>query len=185
MACVSLPKDRERKIVVTNASKPLSRLEMLLGKMVGFSVMAGLMLGLMGFLSWGILHVADYGIRRQAAREYQLAEDDYRIQSIKGATALPPEEKLRLAKEGSLFAYNYVTVPPNGMSIVGRIDIDGSQTVRWMKGGSSEKATYHFSPNITAPEGAIVSPTGSKPHFVFLFPIQPYISPALSAWRSM
>ena len=24
----------------------------------------------------------------------------------------PPEDKLRLSQEGSLFAYNYVTVPP-------------------------------------------------------------------------
>ena len=43
MACLSLPRERERKVIITNASKPLSRLEIVLGKMWGFSMMAGVM----------------------------------------------------------------------------------------------------------------------------------------------
>ena len=62
LACISMPRDRERKIVITNTSKPLSRLEMLLGKMVGFPTIAFLLLMLMGLASWGILQVADYSI---------------------------------------------------------------------------------------------------------------------------
>jgi hypothetical protein len=180
MACVSLPRDRERKIVVTNASKPLSRLEMLLGKMAGFSAMAFVLLMVMGAASLVILKVADYSIRQKAAAEYKIAEDDYRLQAEgkgSGKAVLPPADKLRLAQEGSLFAYNYVTVPPGptGMSIVGEVGEDDS--TRWMKGGSMEKATYHFG-RIEAPAAAIYAPTGFKPHFEFMFAVEPYVQPA-------
>ncbi len=173
LACVSMPRDRERKIVVTNASKPLSRLEMLLGKMVGFSTIAFVLLMVMGMASWGILKVADYNIRRLAGKAYQLAEDDYRQQAGTGKVVPPPADKLKLSQEGSLFAYNYVTVPPKGMSIVGRMDVDANGVSRWMKGGSSEKATYHFK-RIEAPEAAIMAPTGGKPHFEFSFALEAY-----------
>ena len=181
MACVSMPRDRERKIVVTNASKPLSRLEMLLGKMVGFSAIAFLLLMVMGVLSFAILKVEDYSIRQKAANDYKIAEDDYRLQAEgkgTGKAALPPADKLRLANEGSLFAYNYVTVRPgpNGMSVMGRMDADASGSSRWMKGGSMEKATYHFG-RIEAPAAAIFAPTGSKPHFEFSYAIEPYVQP--------
>jgi hypothetical protein len=182
MACVSMPRDRERKIVVTNASKPLSRLEMLLGKMVGFSVIAFLLFMVMGLTSFGILKYEDYSIRQSAAKQYQLAETDYRLQAegkVKGQAMPPPADKLRLAQEGSLFAYNYVTVRPgpNGMSIVGRMDADANGSSRWMKGGSMERAIYHFG-RIEAPAAAIFAPTGSKPHFEFSYVVEPYVQPA-------
>ncbi len=175
LACISMPRERERKIVITNASKPLSRLEMLLGKMVGFSAIAFLLLMVMGLASWGILKVEDYRIRREAATQYQLAEDDYRQQSATRPSTPPPQDKLRLSQEGSLFAYNYVTVPAGaGMSIVGKMDVDEAGSTRWMKGGSLEHATYHFG-RIEAPLGAIDAPTGQRPHFEFQFVMEAYV----------
>src|SRR5262245_29482939 len=77
MACVSLPRERERKIIISNASKPLSRLEIILGKMTGFSVVAALMLVVLGLGSWVLLRIEDYRIRNQAGDAYQLQKADF------------------------------------------------------------------------------------------------------------
>ncbi|MEI8197866.1 MAG: hypothetical protein WCI73_18375, partial [Phycisphaerae bacterium] len=40
LACFSLPRERERRTIITTASKPITRLELYLGKVVGFSTLA-------------------------------------------------------------------------------------------------------------------------------------------------
>ncbi|HUO07098.1 MAG TPA: hypothetical protein VM008_02105 [Phycisphaerae bacterium] len=174
LACVSLPRERERKIIITNASKPLSRLEILVGKMVGFCTMALGLLAVMGVASWLVLHVCDYQVRKDAAAAYQLAEEDYRAHEGTKQALPPPEDKRRLAEEGSLFAYNYITVPPQNMSIMG--GYDKTTGARYLKGGSSEKATYHFT-RLSAPTLALVTPIGAPmhPYFEFNFDVIPYI----------
>ena len=175
LACVSLPRERERKIIITNASKPLSRLEILVGKMTGFCTVALGSLAVMGLATWGVLHICDYQIRKDAAKTYQLAEEDYRMNAGTKGVVAPPQEKKRLAEEGSLFAYNYITVPPENMSILGGYNAETGQ--RYLKGGSSEKVIYHF-PRLTAPATALLSPMGSPmhPYFEFSFEIIPYVT---------
>ncbi len=99
MACVSLPRERERKILMTNASKPLSRLEIVLGKIVGFSTISALALGLMGLASLAILQVSDLRLRGRALAAYELQKRDF------NKTLVTPSEGLKqLSEEGSLFA---------------------------------------------------------------------------------
>ncbi|MGN6370195.1 MAG: ABC transporter permease [Phycisphaerae bacterium] len=174
LACVSLPRERERKIIITNASKPLSRLEILVGKMTGFCVVALGTLAVMGLATWAVLHICDYKIRSDAAKAYQLAEQDYQLHAGTKGVVAPPEEKKRLAEEGSLFAYNYITVPPQNMSILGGYDKANGD--RYLKGGSSEKVIYHF-PRLVAPTMALVTPIGAPmhPYFEFNFPVLPYV----------
>ncbi len=174
LACISLPRERERKIIITNASKPLSRLEILLGKIVGFWVVTTILLTIMGLLSWGILNICDYQIRKEAGKTYQLAEQDYQLHAGTKGVVAPPEDKRRLAEEGSLFAYNYITVPPQNMSILGGYNKTTGE--RYLKGGSSEKVIYHF-PRLSAPTIALVTPIGAPmhPYFEFNFPIIPSV----------
>ncbi len=174
MACVSLPRERERKTIISTASKPLSRLELLFGKMLGFSTMSALMVLLMFLASYAILAVSDYRLKRDAAETYRLQKQDYSQKvgrQAVGEIATPPDERLaRLSEEGSLFAYNYITVPPRGMSIVGFLELPQDRPpVRYIKGGSDEKIVYQFGPNLLAPAGVQTAPAGSRPQFRFHF----------------
>jgi hypothetical protein len=180
MACISFPRERERKIVITNASKPLSRLEIVLGKVVGFSATALLLILVMGAVSWVMLLVADQRIRSNARAEYQLAETDFRTKSRELKEAIPPpENKKRLAEEGSLFALNYTTVPKDGMSIVGMAETTPTGLVRYLKGGSMEQVIYRFSNpythNLPGEAGGDLGGPGQRPFFFFQFPVFPYV----------
>jgi ABC-type transport system involved in multi-copper enzyme maturation permease subunit len=176
MACLSLPRERERKIVVTNASKPLSRLEIVLGKMIGFWAVAGVMVLVMGLASWGILNLEDWRVRRQAKEAYQIQEKDYTGKGASvqagGGGAPPSEAAKRLSEEGSLFAYNFVTVRKGNMSVVGDFDPTKSPPVRYLKGGSTEKAVYRFGPRLMAAGAQVVGPVGARPWFLLQFPYE-------------
>jgi hypothetical protein len=178
MACISLPRERERKIIITNASKPLSRLEIVLGKMLGFSLVAGLMILIMGILSLGILHFSNWRIMSAAAQSYELQQQDFNQKvaaGTKGEEIVPPSEGTkRLKEEGALFAYNYVSVRPHNLSIVGMIDLAKNPPIRLMKGGSSERAVYRFSPRLVVPEPTLAFPTGTRGYFEFYCPYQVY-----------
>ena len=198
MACLSMPRERERKIVVTNASKPLSRLEIYLGKITGFAVMTLMLLAVMGAASWVILQVSDRTIRVRAASEYTLAESDFKealekrrqAMQAEGAAATNPElskplvvpsERLkRLSEEGSLFAYNYITaIPKTGFSIAGDVDFTQSLPMRLMRGGSQQKAVYTLGAGggkygIIAPPGSIAAPVGARPFFHFQYGVFQY-----------
>lgn len=198
MACLSMPRDRERKIVITNASKPLSRLEMYLGKIVGFATMAFFLLMAMGVLSWVILAVSDHNIRGRASEQYRIADEQYKeavkkrqeaMATAGGAATQPsseaplvrPSESLkRLADEGSLFAYNYITVPAKtGFSVAGLVDFRTNPPTRFVKGGSQQKAVYLFATDngrngLFAPRVAVLSPVGARPFFYFRYGLMPY-----------
>src|SRR5262249_30690679 len=141
-------------------------------------VVSGVVLMFMGLASLVILAVSDQRLRGRAAEAYELQQQDFRnavnkAQSGKGI--MTPNESLRqLADEGSLFAYNYITVPPENMSILGSIEIgaNGAAPVRWIKGGSYEKISYRFTPRLVAPLDMFFRPTGQKPHFGFFFPVR-------------
>ncbi len=122
MACISLPRERERKIAITNASKPISRLEIVLGKMVGFSVMSALILLVMGLISLAILYAADARIKKEARQAITLNQSDT-AQLSRGSLEW-------LADQGSLFAYNFITVPKGNMSILGEIGLTQGDPVR-------------------------------------------------------
>jgi len=180
MACVSLPRERERKTLVTNASKPLSRLEIVLGKMAGFSATAALLLLVMGLCSAAILYYSDYRLRVASGEAYKIQLEDFSKRGGSGDTkagAAPSAALKRLSEEGSLFAYNYITVPKDGMSIVGEIDLSQSPPVRYIKGGSAQKITYRFAPNLVADDITQFAPYGSGPYFVFSYNVIPTQDP--------
>ena len=163
MACVSLPREREKKIVITNASKPLSRLEIVLGKMAGFSAMAGVMVVVMGAASLLILYVSNERLKASAREQLALSKSD---------TARLSRATLEaLSEEGQLHAYNYITVAKGGMSILGefRLEIPGGME-RFIKGNSAEVAVYEFQ-QLNVDRSAYLAPVGTRPYFIFFFPV--------------
>lgn len=177
MASRSLPREREQKVIVTNATKPVSRFEIMLGKMVGFSVAAGILLVVMGLVTWMMLAVANSNLKSRARAEYERAETDYRTQAQRpgeNKPIPPPAEKLALSKEGSLYAYNYVTPRPGNFSVVGKLDTTVTPPSRYLLGGSQESVVYRFPAGIGVPLAGVVGGPGSRPAFNFYFPAQAY-----------
>jgi hypothetical protein len=170
MACVSLPRERERRILITNASKPLSRLEILLGKIVGFAAVSAGALAVMGAVSLGILGVSDMRVRSRAKEAYDLQVRDY----SKSLTA-PSEALKALSEEGSLFAYNFIGVPKDGMNI-GMMSLpQGTEDKtygRWFLGGTGEKAIYRFEPRLLVHDVTTLRGPGGRPAFVFYYPMR-------------
>ena len=66
LASFSLGRERERRTIITTGSKPLSRLEFFLGKIVGFSTVGLALLVFMGFVTNGYLLVAEQRVRSNA-----------------------------------------------------------------------------------------------------------------------
>src|SRR5687767_5387619 len=57
LACTSLPKEIENRVIYTIVSKPTTRLEIVLGKVWGFAKVSAAILAIMGLFTYGYLHL--------------------------------------------------------------------------------------------------------------------------------
>src|SRR5207237_6277105 len=57
LACTSLPKEIDNRVIYTIVTKPATRLEIVLGKTLGFARTAAVILALMGVFSYLYLHL--------------------------------------------------------------------------------------------------------------------------------
>jgi ABC-type transport system involved in multi-copper enzyme maturation permease subunit len=138
MACVTLPRERERKTIITTCSKPISRLELLLGKVVGLSAAAFCMLLIMMALTWAYMKTVDHRIKGDAAALYASQQKDY--DSL--IRHVPPSEGAQyVAQHGVLEAQNFIT---GTMRIAGLIRYNTDPPIRALKGGSSETLYLNF-----------------------------------------
>ena len=73
LGCTSLPREVESKVVFTVVTKPLTRLELLLGKLAGFAALSAVVLGILGAFGYGLLlwqeRAVIAGIEDQLGRE--------------------------------------------------------------------------------------------------------------------
>lgn len=166
LACFSLPRERERKTIITTGSKPISRLEFYLGKVVGFSTFAALLLVVMCGLSYATLLVADQFGKARSWENYQARQADY-DKKLPGA-GVPPEGLRLDAERGVLQAGNFVTPRKGGMQIAGMIEYRGEETIRYLKGGSAERVFVRFS--------SLWRELGKpNPFFLFRFGVRPIL----------
>ncbi|HTV47565.1 MAG TPA: hypothetical protein VMG59_03890 [Phycisphaerae bacterium] len=158
MACVTLPRERERKTIMTTGSKPITRLELLLGKIVGLSVAAFFLLLMMMIPTWLYMKVVDHGIKNDAAALYASEEQDY----DKLIRHVPPGEgTLYVSQHGVLEAQNFVS---GTMRIAGDVEYVTNPPLRFLKGGSAETLYLDF-PSL--PASSLY-----RPEFDFIFPIK-------------
>jgi len=57
LACTNLPKEIENRVIFTVVTKPTTRLEIVLGKIVGFARVSGLILLVLGIFTYGYLKI--------------------------------------------------------------------------------------------------------------------------------
>ncbi len=74
LACTNLPKEIESRVIYTIVTKPITRLEVILGKVIGFARVALAMILIMGLFTWGYMRVSAHQKRQQIA--YRLQEGD-------------------------------------------------------------------------------------------------------------
>jgi len=108
LACTSLPKEIESKVIFTIVTKPCTRLEIVLGKIIGFARVSGTILLIMGVFAWVYLSILA-GVKERDI-DYKLREAD-----------LSQTEKYRLTRYqqvGLLNAASYTQ--PAGLEMVAR-----------------------------------------------------------------
>ena len=80
LACTNLPREIENRVIFTVVTKPTTRLEIVLGKVVGFARVSFVILLTMGLFTWGYLHLRARLLTGDL--EYRLAHHDVEAISI-------------------------------------------------------------------------------------------------------
>ena len=74
LACTNIPKEIESRVVYTVMTKPVTRLELVLGKVIGFSRVALAMVLIMGVFTWIYMRITS--VQKQQQIAYRLNEGD-------------------------------------------------------------------------------------------------------------
>ena len=131
LACTNLPREIENRVIYTVVTKPVSRLEILIGKVVGFSSVAALILIIMGVFSWGYLKV----------QEWRLINDIKQQIAIGGLDAATAQTLKYYRDHGLLNARDYR----------GTLDVQAlsaypapGDKLRWFNGGNEQQVLVPF-----------------------------------------
>jgi ABC-type transport system involved in multi-copper enzyme maturation permease subunit len=114
LACTSLPREIENRVIYTIVTKPTTRLEIVLGKIVGFSKVSLTILIIMGLFTFGYLHFLAWSLERDL-------RDRLSANAVE-AVSRPTFE--HYVNAGLLNAKTLVT--PEQMSIFGQMPVAGS-----------------------------------------------------------
>jgi hypothetical protein len=74
LACTNLPKEIESRVIYTIVTKPITRLELVLGKVIGFARVSLAIIAIMGIFTWVYVRVGAQQKRQQIT--YRLNEGD-------------------------------------------------------------------------------------------------------------
>ena len=105
LACTNLPREIENRVIYTIVTKPTTRLEIVLGKVVGFARVSATILIIMGLFSWAYLRVrawsmeSDIGHRLQAnavPENMRGTLTHYRENGLLTAKALSEPERMQI-----------------------------------------------------------------------------------------
>jgi ABC-type transport system involved in multi-copper enzyme maturation permease subunit len=122
LACTNLPKEIENRVIYTIVTKPTTRLEIVLGKIVGFARVSATILVIMGLFTMGYMEVRSWSLA---------AAIDQRLKD--GAADLATTATLTHYKEaGLLNARTYAH--STGLQILSREPQPGDR-VHWLFGG--------------------------------------------------
>lgn len=71
LACTNLPKEIESRVIYTIVTKPMTRLELVLGKVIGFARVSLAILVIMGLFTWGYMRLIAYQKHQEIANRLQ------------------------------------------------------------------------------------------------------------------
>lgn len=74
LASTNLPKEIDTRVIYTVVTKPTTRLEIVVGKVLGFARVSAAILLIMGLFTWGYLHVRAWAMTRAIRQQLQTAD---------------------------------------------------------------------------------------------------------------
>lgn len=131
MACTSLPKEIDNRVIYTIVTKPTTRLEVVVGKVVGFARVSATILLIMGVFSYAYLQFREWRLRQDIA--YQL-----------DAGAVDPANRVlyeNYRRDGLLHARRFMS--PSDLQIYARPPQTGDQEL-WMLGNGEQRLIVPF-----------------------------------------
>lgn len=149
LSCTNLPKDIESKVVFTIVTKPTTRFEIVLGKVLGFARVTGMIVLLMGLFTWGYCH----------ARAWQLGHDVSR----KLAGALDNEfarNRLEHYRSAGLLATRTLAVT-QGYQVLAQLP-GPDDKVRWISTRENALIPFDVEPDELRPAGDFKDEKGSR-----------------------
>ena len=107
MACTNLPKEIENRVIFTVVTKPTTRLEIVLGKILGFAKVSAVLLLIMGVFTWGYVQFRAWNMQREirAIVAEHKADDPSHPTPIEPAANIPkPTFMLDVGAIGGMYA---------------------------------------------------------------------------------
>ena len=144
LACTNLPREIENRVIYTVATKPTTRFEIVLGKVVGFAKVSLTILLIMGTLAWAYLAMREFNMRRHIADR------------LESPGVVPPTSVATLTyyrDAGLLYAKSQEE--PDAIQLFSRVPEDGSAR-RYFYGGSEGSfiVPFDIDPAAITPPGA-------------------------------
>lgn len=130
LACTNLPKEIENRVIYTIVTKPTTRLELVVGKVLGFARVSAAILLIMGLASYGYLQWRAHSMRQDINRRLD-------------AGAVDPISRPTLvhyAQAGLLNARSFQR--PADLQIYARPPVPGQDV--WMTGGGEQRFIVPF-----------------------------------------
>ena len=142
LACTNLPRDIESKVIFTIVTKPTTRFEIVLGKIVGFARVTGAILILMGLFTWGYVHLRSWSLQRDiAAKLAQPDTNDF--------------ARGRLEHHQAIGLLSTRTMRQAGVREIVAKAPDGEAGVRWASGQQNFLIPFHTVPDNLRPKGFV------------------------------
>jgi ABC-type transport system involved in multi-copper enzyme maturation permease subunit len=132
LACTNIPREIETKVIFTIVTKPTSRLEIVLGKIVGFARVSATVLAIMGLFTWSYVEF----------RAWRM--EGFISQRLSGPLAIPPSDRALLEHNqatGLLGARSLVS--PQSVAIFA-VDPALSGNDRWIFGAQNQQCVVRY-----------------------------------------
>lgn len=131
LACTNLPREIENRVIFTIVTKPTTRLEIVVGKILGFARVSAMILLIMGLFTWGYAHIRSARLLAHAkARLDTIAPSDPARPSLEHSVKNGLLESKRYARP---VAYEQFAREPTP-----------SDKVRWITGDSEQSIVIPF-----------------------------------------
>src|SRR3954447_1963745 len=131
LSATNLPKEIENRVIFTVVTKPTTRLEIVLGKVLGFAQVSAMILLIMGLFTWGYLRLRAWNLER-------------RLTAALAAGTVDPEseQSARHYVQAGLLNTKSLSRPAT-LAVYSRLPGTGD-TQSWMSGGQSQYISVPF-----------------------------------------
>lgn len=131
VAATNLPKEIETRVIYTVVSKPTTRLEIVLGKILGFARVSAALLAVMGLFTWGYAGIVSMRIQQRIGTV--LADQ---------GISTPLRSTFERYRDSGLLAAK-ILAGPRGLEILSR-DLAQTPGRKWVYGSSEQELLVPF-----------------------------------------